>query len=50
MMNEPTDAMLDWIEQQQLIEWEAEMNEEPIEQLSTIACNPLHSLPYYVHA
>ena len=44
MINEPTDAMLEWIEEQQLIEWEAEMNneftsspEEPIEQLSTIA-------------
>ena len=35
MINEPTDAMLEWIEEQQLTEWEAEMNEEPLEQLST---------------
>jgi len=37
MINEPTDAMLEWIEEQMLIEWEAEMNEEPLEQLSTTA-------------
>ena len=37
MINEPTDAMLEWIEEQQLSEWEAEMNEEPPFELSTIA-------------
>ena len=44
MINEPTDAMLEWIEEQQLIEWEAEMNneftsspEEPPYKLSTTA-------------
>ncbi len=37
MINEPTDAMLEWIEEQMLIEWEAEMNEEPPYELSTTA-------------
>ena len=37
MINEATDAMLEWIEEQQLIEWEAEMNEEPPYELSTTA-------------
>ncbi len=37
MINEPTDAMLEWIEEQQLSEWEAEMNEEPPFELSTNA-------------
>ncbi len=37
MINEPTDAMIEWIEQQQLIEWERELNQEPLEQLSTTA-------------
>ena len=46
MIKEPTDAMLEWIEEQMLIEWESEMNEEPLEQLSTIACNSTDSLPY----
>ena len=41
-----SDAMIAWIEEQQWEEYERTMNEEPIEELSTIACNPTETLPY----
>lgn len=39
MNNEPTisDDYLDWLFEQSLTEWEAEMNEEPLFELSTDA-------------
>jgi hypothetical protein len=41
-----SDAMIAWIEEQQWEEYERTMNEEPVNELSTIACNPTENLPY----
>ena len=46
-----SDAMIAWIEEQQWEEYERIMNDEsnwsePVDEPSTIACNPHQSMPY----